>query len=286
MKAAKFGYSSNRKSPTVTSSMGCSITDLIPCCLSLNTALSSANTTPSMEIAGLVFGSVTLPSLLNTCFDTYNRIEGLKEAAGDLADVRSRLDLEVRKLRYIENKSDSGTLDKDAEEVMILAQQQVNDRLMKIQSIVFKYCHEEPGTSSLLRPKEQRFSRSPGSRLKWITSDKDNLEEQLLRMQHLTETLWKLATSEPESVREDYISRTDTIATRDASFLTTVAAMSAQQYPGLVKAARVKQRLSQCMGVTSVRLSASGSGSQRRLTISRPCQLPTPREASPSSISR
>ena len=98
---------------------------------------------------------------------------------------------------------------------MILAQQQVNDRFMKIHSIVSKYSHEEPGTSSHLRPKEQRFSRSPRRILKWITSDKEYVEEQLLRMQHLTETLWKLATTEPERVREDYISRTDTVATEN-----------------------------------------------------------------------
>ena len=249
-------------------------------------AVTSANPMRSMDVAGLVLNAITLPTLLNTCFDLYDKIEASKEASGDLADVRSRLELEVRKLRYIEKKSDSGTLDKDAEEVMILAQQQVNDRLMKIQSVVSKYFHEEPGTGSLLRPREQRLSRSPRRLLKWIANDKEYVEEQLLRMQHLTETLWKLATTEPERVREDYISRTDTIATGDISLLTTVAAMSAQQYPGLVKAARVRQRLSQCMDVTSVRLSASGSGSPRRLTISRPYQLRTPREANPSSMCR
>ena len=233
-------------------SMGCSITDSIPYCLYLNTiylAVTSANPTLSMDVAGLVLNAITLPTLLNTCFDLYDKIEASKEAAGDLTDVRSRLELEVRKLRYIEKQSDSGTLDKDAEEVMILAQQQVNDRLMKIQSIVFKYCREEPGTGSFLRPREQRLSRSPRRLLEWIASDKEYVEEQLLRMQHLTEALWKLATTEPERVQEDYISRTITIATRDASLLTTVAATSAQQYPGLVKAARVKQRLSQCIGL-------------------------------------
>ena len=80
------------------------------------------------------------------------------------------------------------------------------------------------------------------------------------------------------------MTRTDTIATGDISLLTTVAAMSAQQYPSLVKVAGVKQRLTQCMGVTSVRLSASGSDNLRRLTISRLYQLRTSPEASPSSI--
>ena len=62
-------------------------------------AVTSASPTPSMDVAGLVLNAITLPTLLNTCFDIYDKIEASKEAAGDLADLRSRLELELRKLR-------------------------------------------------------------------------------------------------------------------------------------------------------------------------------------------
>jgi len=77
--------------------------------------------------------------------------------------------------------------------------------------------------------------------LKWIASNKEFLDEQLLRLWHLIDTMWKLATIVSERVRENYVSRADAILTRDESHLMTVAVMTFDQYLGIVKAAQVKQ---------------------------------------------
>ncbi|CZR60273.1 uncharacterized protein PAC_10169 [Phialocephala subalpina] len=217
-----------------------------------------------METAGIVVGAASLASLFCTCFDIYDKIKALRGAANDLRDIRSRLDLEVRKLRFVQKKCNSGTLDKDAEDIMILAQKDINERLKEIQSTIHKYSLGESESTqssgtSLLRPKDVKFTKSSRKVLKWIASDKEFLEEQLIRLQNLFETIWYLATTVSERVREDYILRADAISTPDASLLTTVATMPAQQYPGIVKAARVKQLLSQCTEDASVSLNSTYS---------------------------
>ncbi|KAH7322652.1 hypothetical protein B0I35DRAFT_426200 [Stachybotrys elegans] len=195
-----------------------------------------------MEIAGLALGAVSLSSLFVTCFDTYDKIKSIHGAAGDLADVLSRLDLELQKLHYINKKHRVRELDKDAEDVMILAQHHINQRLETIYSTIAQYL---PDASA--KPSTRGSSAKPRKVLKWVASDRKALDEQLGRLQNVTETLWRLATTAPERAREDYILRANALSATNASLLVATAEPLTKQYASIVKAARVKQLLLQCI---------------------------------------
>jgi len=77
---------------------------------------------------------VSLASLLSSCFDIYDKTSDIRGTAEDL---------EVRKLRFVQKRGNSGTLDSDAKDVMILAQQQINERLKRIQATILKYFPEQ-----------------------------------------------------------------------------------------------------------------------------------------------
>ncbi|KAL2202211.1 hypothetical protein CC79DRAFT_172613 [Sarocladium strictum] len=211
-----------------------------------------------MEAAGLAFGAVSLSSLLRAGFDIYDQYRTIKDKSDDLADIGSRLELEIQKLRYIQKKCESDILKPDTLELFVLAQQDINIRLARIYSLVLKYVPKSAtgnlpaaGTSSAHHSPMMRFeqpvmnfklTKRKTSLLTWIASDKKNLEEHLLRLQHLTDTVWNIATTEAERVREDYLMRFHTIENQHVS---SAIALPVDQYPGIVKAAKVKHLLAQ-----------------------------------------
>lgn len=211
-----------------------------------------------MEAAGLAFGAVSLSSLFRTGFEIYDQYRTIKDKSDDLADIGSRLEIEIQKLRYIQKKCESNSLRTDTLELFVLAQQDINVRLARIYSLVLKYVPKSAtgnlpatGTSSAHQSPVMGFEqpvmnfkliKRKTSLLTWIASDKKNLEEHLLRLQHLTDTVWNIATTEAERVREDYLMRFHTIENQHALSAT---ALPVDQYPGIVKAAKVKHLLAQ-----------------------------------------
>jgi hypothetical protein len=114
-------------------------------------------------------------------------------------------------------------------------------------------------------PKNLKLHNNPVKMLKWVASDREFLNEQLLRLQNVTEYMWRLATTPSERAREDYISRADAIsAYGDTSLVARAGPEPSRQYAAVVKAARVKQLLSRCVDGGGSAAAGTPNGSSPR----------------------
>ena len=190
-----------------------------------------------MEPASLALGIVSLAGLFQSCFNMLETICTIKAADSDLAEVQSQLSLEKLRLKYMKKKYDAGTVNQDAEECMAVMQEKINSCVNKIQKTVLKY---------------SGGSRRPKRIATWIARDNELLKNELRLLQHYCNASWQLVTTEAERTRQDYLTRATTVSTTDYTALTKVAAMPPEQFPGIVKAAKVKLLL-QSMNSISVR---------------------------------
>jgi hypothetical protein len=115
----------------------------------------------AIEIAEFVVGTVSLSSLFTTCAEAYSKLKDIHDAGRDFGEIKSRLDLELRKIQYIEKKHAENDLDRDAEEVMILIQQHINERLRNIETTLLRYSPSERNPLSSPSP-----SQSPAARFR------------------------------------------------------------------------------------------------------------------------
>lgn len=207
-----------------------------------------------MDIAGFAVGVVSIAGLFTTFFEIYETIHTLKDMGESLEQEKERIRLEAERVRYIKEKYDLDRFDEDSKRLLDMILQMLNSQLVSIKSLIARYCPElrddELGTAAAApatateeqqaAPSGATVGRRKGvlNRLRWAAGDKDALGRIVDKLHYSTNTLYSFATSEAEKARNDFLLRAQALRTPELA-----AMMDPSQYPGIAKAARVKQLL-------------------------------------------
>ena len=114
--------------------------------------------------------------------------------------------------------------------------------------------HNTDTTATTAKPPCPGSGRTSGrrigilNRIRWAAGDKEDLGRGLDKLHFTVNTLYSFATSEAERARNDFRLRTHALRTLDLA-----VTMDPAQYPGIAKAARVKQLLQASLSNPPVR---------------------------------
>lgn len=212
-----------------------------------------------MEIAGLTIGVVSIAGLFTTFFDIYDKIHTFREMGESLQQEKERIRLEVERVKYIKEKYDLDRFDEETKRLLDLILQTLNSQLLGIQNMMSHYSPEstdkEPVTDvAATYTQEQQVSpkgatvgrrKAVMNRVRWAAGDKDALGRIVDKLHDTTNTLYSFTTSEAEKARSNFLIRAQALRTPDLA-----AMMDPSQYPGIARAARVKQLLQSSLSIS------------------------------------
>ncbi|UKZ77746.1 hypothetical protein TrVFT333_005472 [Trichoderma virens FT-333] len=172
-----------------------------------------------MEPVSFAVGVIPLVGLFTTFFEIYGTIRTLKDMGDDFKQEQKRLQLESERVRYIKEKYDLGLFDEESKRLLDMVLNLLNAQMAEINNLVSRHSNEPRETTSAASGSTGGKRRWVLNRIRWAAGDKEDLDQ-------------------AERTRNSFLLRTYALRTPDLA-----VTMDQDQYPGIAKAARVKQLL-------------------------------------------
>jgi hypothetical protein len=199
-----------------------------------------------MEPVGLALGIVSVGALFTTFFDAYDKVRTLKHMSDDLTEHQAQLALESERVRFVK---DTYNLEENfpagGEPLLMQTMKTLNEQIGSIRDFMAQHFVPDHSESGGGRTKLKR-------RFSWAASNKRDLEQRLGLLHNSVDVLWWLvAASDGDMARNNFLLRARAMAMAGIDNERGVALGGlAPQFPGIVKAARVKQLLRESLGRT------------------------------------